>query len=77
MKRRHPAIAQLRDASLGWVREIEGEVDEKARWKLLVVYVSPPWSTAESLGRSVSDTAHTMSRKVDAQTACHCCFISH
>ncbi|CAM9152727.1 unnamed protein product [Laminaria digitata] len=29
MKKRHPAIEKLRDASLAWVNEIEGEVDEK------------------------------------------------
>ena len=35
MKKRHPAIEQLRDASLAWVNEIEGEVDQKAREETL------------------------------------------
>lgn len=29
IKKRHPTVEQLRDASLAWVLEIEGEVDEK------------------------------------------------
>lgn len=29
IKKRHSAVEQLRDASLAWVLEIEGEVDEK------------------------------------------------
>lgn len=33
IKKRHPSVEQLRDASLAWVHEIEGEVDEKARTK--------------------------------------------
>ena len=31
IKKRHPAVKHLRDASLAWVLEIEAEVDEKVR----------------------------------------------
>lgn len=36
IKKRHPSVKQLRDASLAWVCEIEGEVNEKVKYSMAV-----------------------------------------
>ena len=50
IKKRHPAVEQLRDASPAYVQEIEREVDEKVREILYIETLLLLWNDTEAAG---------------------------